>query len=350
MSTWTGSATDRVFACPASLALPAVFEQGGRDATDGHTVHGFLYRGLTLGRPTALAWLRAEEPELVPRCEAISLDSVFRLGDTFAAEVAYAYDVATDTARIIGTNLGRRYGRLGATEIPTTTDIELRAPVGVVVILDAKSGWRQVSARDSMQIRMHALAVSRARGLDRVRVGILQIDDEGTATAEVLELDDMELDAFSFEVRQAWGRVEAARAELAAGRVPDVATGDHCRYCPAWASCPSRVALARSTLSLEAATVKGQIEAMTPDEAGDLWLRYKVGEELLEVIGVQLRAYAERAPLQLADGRTVEMVPQRQVRSVMVPSPDGATKVVEFLKATVRGGPKKPRKRKSTDG
>lgn len=333
---WTGSATDRVFACASSAALPAVHEtQGGKDADEGHAVHAFIYIGISKGHQPALAWVERFHPALLARCQQIDLAPAFALGRPVAAEVAYAYDIATDTARIVGTNLGRAYGELGPTEIPTTTDIELEASDGMRIVLDAKSGWKQVRAEESKQIRLHGLAMARARGLDGVRVGILQIDDEGRVKPALVDLDDLDLGAFSHDMRRAWERVESARALVARGGVPDVTTGDHCGFCPAFAACPARVALARSVLGLQRDQVAAQIQAMAPDEAGALWERYKAGEELVELIGEQLRAYAEREPLQLPDGRTIEMVPQTQVRAITAPT--GETKTITFLVARARG-------------
>lgn len=332
---WTGSATDRVLACPASLALPSAFGEGSDHADDGQQIHAFLYTSLTRGRAVALAEVR--DADVRARCEQIDLHVLESIGRVVDVEVAYAYDVATDEARILGRNLGRQYVGLSETEVPTTTDIELEADDGVRVLLDAKSGWRRVNADASGQLGFHALAALMARRLDRVRVGILRIGPDGhTVTPEIVERSDLDCGAFSHQVREAWDAVQAARALVAAGGVPNVTTGDHCRYCPVVA-CPARVALARSVLSRDPATIGELIATMTPAEAGDLWERYKAGEALIEAIGEALRALAMRAPLELPDGRTLEMVQQSRTSVVRIPDPSGATKTSTFYVARPRG-------------
>lgn len=338
---WSGSATERVLACPASAALPAVHAPSSADASDGSVLHEFIYTGALRGREAALAGVT--DPHLHARAARIDLGRLASIGRIVGAEEAYAYDVAVDSARHLGRNLGRNYGALNGTEIPTTTDLELVAPDGVRVLLDAKTGWAHV-ASDSDQLRFHALACLTARGLDRVRVGVLRVGADGQLDdPRLVEIDDLDAGAFAHELRQAHESYLAARAAILAGGAPNVTTGLHCQYCPAYAACPSTVALARSVLSLAPVDLESAIELMTPNEAGELWERYSAGEKLLERIGKGLRAYAAREPLVLPDGATLEMVEQIQVRAVMVPDPSGATKTITFPKATIRGRKKKGR-------
>jgi hypothetical protein len=332
---WTGSATERVMSCPPSAALPGVYGDSSNHADDGHIMHEFLYAGATRGRAEAFEHVaRHLTPDLRARCERVNLAKLASVGRIVEAEVAYAYDVATGSARILGRNLGRAYA-VNDTEIPTTTDLEIVAPDGVPVLLDAKTGWRNV-ATDTPQLRFHALACMAARGVDRVRVGILKIDAEGNLLdPELLDVDELDAGAFAHEVRQAWAAIEAARAEIARGVIPSVTMGDHCQYCPAKPSCPAYTALARSVLANDVTTIGAAILEMSPEEGGDLWERYRAGEALLKVIGENLRELAKRRPLELPDGRTLEMVPQTQVRQVMAPT--GETRTISFFVARPRG-------------
>lgn len=336
MTLWSGSATERILACPASASLPAVDEPSGPDAATGTLVHGYVRSALVRGRDAALrALAETADPDLIARCAAIRLGELSALGEVDDAEVAYAYDLETGAARILGRNIGRAYPRLGDGEVPTTTDLEIVQPDGVRLVLDIKTGWRWVPG-DTPQIRFHALAVMAARGLDRVRVGIVRIDDEGEIdVSPPLEIDELDAGALAHDLRLARDRVLAARAQVVAYQTPDVRTGPHCRYCPAQTSCPARVGMVRAVLALDPASVRERVLAMTPAEGGEMWERYQTAKALVKAIGESLEDLARREPLDLPDGSTLEMRPQRQVRAVLVPHPDGLTKIVEFDKATV---------------
>lgn len=333
MSRLTASGADRADACPASFALPAVFAEAGKHADDGTDLHARLERAI-VGH------------ELDARGDCRERRDWRELGlpfDPFAAlpigrhesETAWAYDPISDTGRALTNGAHRDYSATEPHEVPMTIDVITTDDAGQVTITDWKTGHRGASVQ-TLQLVVNALAVARARGLDSVTVAIAHVQgDRVHVTSRTL--DAIDLAAAAAQVRGIVERINDARAIVASGRVPDVyPSEDACRYCPCMASCPAHVALARSVLgqTWEPATVATAIEAMSPSEAGELWYRFKAGEDLLEQIGKSLRARCEREALPLPDGRVLRMVAQTQVRPVMVPDPSGAKKTTTFLKAT----------------
>jgi len=178
-----------------------------------------------------------------------------------------------------------------------------------------------------------------------VRVAIARIDEDGEIdVSRPLELDAIETGSLAHDLRRARDRVLAARVQVATRQAPDVSAGPWCRYCPAQSSCPARVGLARAVLATDPETARDRILAMSPDEGGALWERLQAGKEMLKTIESSLKDLAERSPLALPDGSTLEMRRVHFDAPAMVPDPSGATKTVDYMRPTVVR-PAKPRKR-----
>lgn len=326
MSDWTGSTSDRVFACPPSVALPAVFEPGGADARAGTDGHAALetYIATGTGLEAAVAALGTDPRYVLP-------EGIHR------TERAYAYSPVRDEAREIVTDGHRGYVDIREDEIPMTLDVVTRGGLHVgasATVTDWKLGNSPVYP-DSWQLTLAALAVSRAHGLDEVTVQIVQKQPSGPPAVRSRTLDTIDLAVAADAVRRTWERVTEARALVASGRVPDVRRGDHCTYCPAWRSCPATVALARGVLDLQVADVASVVAALAPAEAGHLYERMKAGEKFLDEIKKALSEYAGREPLPLADGRRVELVTVAAERAEMAPT--GNKIPYTYTKLQVRG-------------
>jgi hypothetical protein len=252
------------------------------------------------------------------RCGEIDVSKIYEAGTPIGSEVAYALDVEAGTSRIIGSNLGRRYGALGANEIPGTTDIELAAPDGWHVILDGKAGFLGAKP-GSQQMRIQGLASAWARRLDRVRIGVLRMPEDGRTWVSTIDLDDMDLDAIAYETKEAHRRIRAAQAAVAAGRTPDVTRGPWCRFCPAFSVCPDKVSLARAMVTAPPdAMVAERIAAMSPADAGRAWdLIHDVEKvvkeakaairERLELEGTLPLPYGRELRLEVTRPRTIDV-------------------------------------------
>ena len=113
----SGSRWQRLRHCIGEAVLQNIDEFNPWAGT-GVSLHSFLEDCSNLGRDKALEKVPAD---LRRRCEAIEVEKL-PVGGTWRAELAIAYDIAKDSARLLGQGLNRNYGKLAETEIPITLD------------------------------------------------------------------------------------------------------------------------------------------------------------------------------------------------------------------------------------
>ena len=295
----SGSALERVHACPSSEALPHAEEVNAWQER-GNAVHEFLARVPEMGRDDALGLVPAEWREV---CEAIDVD-LFPAGASasFSAEVAIAYDMDRDTARVLGSGIDRQYDRhgLAPSEIPGSMD-----SVGVasdrVAISDYKSPWADLPpATRNRQMRFYALAAARAYDRSTAVVMVIRVREDGTPSIDKAVFDSMDLHEIAAEVREAVTRARAAVASPPESR-PDLVVGSHCRWCPAARFCPAQ---AHQLVALADGSAEADIMAgITPELAALALERVTQAKRALERVEWTLRDYASRNPIPLPDGR-----------------------------------------------
>lgn len=298
----SASGIGRAMACPASKALP----QSPRENVHqhkGNAVHDFLAAVPVVGREAALEQVPEEYRD---RCAVIDLDSLPPMDTkSTAAEVAFVYDLATDTAQEVGRNIGRAYPELGPTQIAGTADVvALTADGEGVIVWDWKSPHHHVaSASENWQLRTLALMAARAYGRTRATVAIIKLREDGSSWWDPAEFDEMDLDGFAATLERLRGQVVALRASVAAGKTPDVIAGAHCRYCPAFQACPGQTSLVRA-LASDPAGVGAYIEPLqlTPQTAAKAYARLRQVKTALRVVSEALEAYAQEHPIPLPDG------------------------------------------------
>lgn len=272
MTRLSASVLPRVEACPASAALPHVAFPAGADAERGRRLHAYVEETLRGRRLHALEQLPDELRGVADRFDPRK----FVAGEPLMLEQAYAYNVHTDTARALPSDVPRGYGALGLYELPGTVDCVCNDNE-LPVVIDWKFGRTRVPAT-SLQLGAYALMVARFHGWSRVGVRVVQVDEEGEARVEQLELDDWQLAAIAARIVQLWEEVFDLRAQVERGLVPDVSPGPWCRYCPALAACPAVAGLARAVLGGEFARERG---GLTPEGAGRWWAALEQLETLV---------------------------------------------------------------------
>lgn len=289
-----------VMECPGSMALPWVTEPAGEPAERGSAIHAFLAAVGSVGREAALDQVPAEYLEA---CEEIDLD---RLPTHLAAEVAYALDLVTGKARELGRDLGRAYPETSETEIVGTADL-VGLDADCVHVYDYKTGWsEQAPAGQHWQLIGLAVMAARAIGADSARIGVIQLRD-GRSWWDVAELDAIALDAAFLRLQQMREKALVAETQVADGRVPDLRTGPHCRYCPAALSCPAQVGMIRAAAAApEEITALG--EALTLDTAAKAYRRIREVRAVLGKVEAQIHALASREPIPLGDGMVLGLV------------------------------------------
>ena len=318
MISWTFSAADRVLACPASVALPAVRREASEHAAHGTAVHAYLRDSVVDGCEAALRRVPLDAPHRSV-CEALDVARIIDelIGEPgheywLEAELAVAYDTRAGRARKLGVDLGRRYPQLGDTEVAGSLDlvIELQTSDEIIVV-DWKTGHNPPSAERSGQLLLAALACRDIYMASTVHVAIVHIDDAGRYTIDRAEYDDDALDDAAHDVRSAVRAMAAARLEVEAGRVPDVLLGPHCRYCPAMSSCPAQGGIVRQLVAdvPDADTISERMLALDAASAGRAWARMEQARALLDIIERALKARCgAEGELPLPDGRVVRAV------------------------------------------
>lgn len=217
---------------------------------------------------------------------------------TLLPEVAYAYDPHKDASRKLGARMARKY-EVGAHEIAGTIDaVAIDGARGVVI--DWKTGMDfaglTADAQDNWQLRLYALAVSRAHKLDEVRVAIVRITPWGVKMTDYL-LDAFELDAVAEEVK----------ALVLAVPKSEPKAGGHCRRCKAVTICPTT---AKATEIIAPATPV-TLEITSDEQATALLLRLRQVQAACEQMETVLKAYAtEKSGIALDNGKRWTKVPQ----------------------------------------
>lgn len=217
------------------------------------------------------------------------------------AEIAYAFDVTTLRARMLGKSLDRNYPTLARTEIAGTTDKETIEPDRVIV-RDYKSGfgYEVPPAAQNIQLGFYAVCAADVHGKDAARVELEFLDQDGRIDAA--DLDALDLVAIRQRIREIFRRATAPN--------PQVVVGKHCAGCPAIANCP-----AQRELALVVATGKLPAELPTLELSRDAvaagWPKLMAFKKLLGEVERIYRAYASTEPVPLGDGRWLGPVTKR---------------------------------------
>ena len=233
-------------------------------------------------------------------------------------EVAYAYNPKTDTARML--DVKQRAYKVEPGEIAGTVDAVM-LDVGHATIVDWKTGddfqRMTADAKDNWQLKLYALAVSRAHRVNTVRVAIVRISDEVRVTDYTL--DELELDAVAAEVAEMIGKVPGSQPT----------PGHHCVRCKAVSICPTTE---RATEAL-VATVEKLPEVTGPsvelvinrDNATALLARLRQVQAACETIENALKVYATNNDgITLASGKRWKKVPQDR-ESITLDGPEMAS-------------------------
>lgn len=286
----TASSLPRAAVCPGSALLPQADTQNDH-ADAGTESHAALEAAATQGR---LEDLPEEVRALIP------------VGAMVAAEVAVAYSMRTDTARILGLGINRAY-EVTDDEIAGTIDLQIVVDGTRATVIDYKR-HEDVGLPDANeQTLFYGLATARLYGLPEVTLVVAYVkqDDDGSVTLlrplVSRVIDELDLDAFAARLRWIAERVR----EQAARPIPDVRESKHCRWCSAAAHCPAKSALIRRLVSGSESDELEMLMPLNEETAALAWERVGHAQNLLKRITRALYAFAKERPFKLANGHIV---------------------------------------------
>jgi hypothetical protein len=293
--------------CPASAVLPGVDESSAA-ADEGTAKHAYLANAIPHGEGVAIRDVAANYRE---GCAEIDLDAIRKILGKGKQhyEIAYEYHPETETACILGENIGREYPvKVGC--VYGTADVVVEN--GHVAVFDYKTGQRVEPAAENRQLRTLAVMASRVYNVDEVDVGIIYVWGKEVVT-DLATLSSFDLDATAADLVRVVQRVEAARAKISIGQVPDVYPSDStCKWCPAKKSCPARGALIRAAMAGDVEIPQVEVKDLTAVQLADAYKavvrRYK---PIIEAFEDEIReeVLARGEVLDLGDGTALGIKP-----------------------------------------
>lgn len=284
MSNPTASALARIIACPGSEALPHI-NRTSEYAEAGTWRHWYLEHVGKLGSEKALEGV---PDHYKPMCDEIDLEG---LPTSLAMELAFAYNWRTGEARELGRGLHRNYSMCGPDDIAGTIDA-LGLTDDAIYVGDFK-GWALVKARENAQLLFAALCATKVFDHDKAIMEIINVRGghnwRSKATADIFDLG-----AFAEKLKTTMLIVEQVKGGATLN--PAVVEGDHCRYCPAYDSCPAK------TKMLLVMAGGQSLPTLNRDGARKAYETWKAMKKLTDVAGSRLYAYAEHNTIDLGDG------------------------------------------------
>ena len=290
MDSLSASKLDRAEVCPASFALPCVFEPSSDDATKGTEFHESMKRVRTGDElPNTPDWHRDLFAELTAGATV------------WLRERCFAFDPTTGVGRDLGTH-ERDYSGLREGEIGGTIDL-LVVHGTTATVYDYKTGFLGADI-DTAQLAHNAVAVASALALDEVEVALVLVDLDGESYRVVRKtLDVFALADQAQRVALIDTKVKAARIRADHGAPLDVTESDDgCRYCPCKQSCPAKTQAISLVLRAEHVALPTAEELLanaSPERAATAWVLAKALEELAGNVRriVADRAQIEKLPL-----------------------------------------------------
>lgn len=296
MDNLSGSGLPRAEQCPASYALPAVYEKVGKAGDVGNETHLHLRNIAHGNREGAPAWL------------VTMYDELTNGGARIYSERCFAWSPATGLGRDLGTH-DRDYSGLREGEIGCTLDLlVLNDNDASGTVWDYKTGFKGAPV-ESLQLSHQALAAATAFGLEVVYAGIVKIDvDAQTHRETTRTLDEFGLAAEAQRIRRVVAGVEKVR-RLPMAQLNVSPSEDACRYCPCWQSCPAQTTAIVQVAQLAGLTLPDVAEITKTPEAAAKAIQIA---KLLEPWIVEAKRagmdWAKRERLPLEDGGFIQAV------------------------------------------
>jgi hypothetical protein len=264
------SSLGRSVACPGSVSLAAQSPEQPKsdDAMEGDAAHEAAYRILTGDVQLA--------SELVDRKAS---NDVYMTVEMIEAIEPYVMHVTgwRKFEKPLGFYIADNVKVKGTADAQNWDEA-----TGVLSVADLKYGYRIVEPQDNWQLFAYAWGLGATdERVQRVDMTIVQprpYHPDGPVRTWSLTRDDMI--AYFYQLQDVAKRLEAGDTSLQ--------TGEHCRYCPALASCPA--ARAASFNAIDVAMNSGTLD---PDDPAGIGAQLDVLERAAEVIKLRREALEE---------------------------------------------------------
>lgn len=309
------SSLDRAAECPPSCVYPKA-STSGEAADNGVDCHEFIQTCAEAGRAAAL--------ELAPPTQLGWLEriDVAKIWDGLAdirVERVYALDVVGQLASELEKRDDNKYDRPD-TEFLGRCDYVAVAADGTPVAGDHKTGVDMGPPSSRWQMRFFAIVLWLMN--DRpafVEIRFDYIAEDGSVKIVAERVGVMDIEQWLGELAGLRGRLLAAKAVIEAGGVPNVRSGDWCKFCPTFHQCPAKLQFVRQVLPQLTAAAE-LADMMSPTELGVAWSQYTAFKQLVERIGTVIEEAVERpeyvSGLPLPNGNTLR--PMRRVGKAKV--------------------------------
>ncbi len=304
MKRLSASKLEQAEKCGLSLVLPGVVDVHPYPYRErGKVLHQFLCDVAMRGYAEAL---KAVPEEYRAEASTVDLSSLpHSTPDAWAVEVAFAYNVDTDTARELHRGGSRDYSSLDrACEVPGTADVVGITP-DEVVVLDVKTGLAQLEAPgDAPQLLFLALAACRAYNRQAATVGWIRLRDGvpyySSHRFDVLGLNTLVRERVERIITGV--RLAEVQWEMAPETVQPV-IGPHCKRCDAFFRCPAQANLAREVT--RAALGESALPLEVPEERRPDFFRWVRAIGVLhEKLEAHLEEMARAKPIDVDDLHT----------------------------------------------
>lgn len=303
----TASAVERLMVCAGGALLPGAQEETAF-ATRGTTLHAYMQDVCSLGSAAALERVPAD---LRAAAEAIDLSILPEAAAIIGAEVAFAWNALLDEGRELGRGVTRAaYSACGPDDFGGLADLVFLSG-GVVTIFDWKFGHGDLPpAHRNWQLRTLALLASRAYRVERARVAIVRVREDGTAYHDAAEFDAMDLEEAAIELGNLGERIQRTPGSL---RYPqDLRRGGHCRYCPSFDWCPAQHELLQIAVRKPDQLANEAEVALTNGGRAHAYAIWRELELLTKRIGERIGAHAAMRAIELPSGRAYGYAPGRR--------------------------------------
>ncbi len=296
------SSLKRVRMCPVSVHL-AQHQVMTDQSSRGSALHQFLAMVPEVGRADALLMVPAEHRRA---CEVLDLSKLPACRpDAWEVEVTFAYDAEAGSVRRLGTKLTREQMRELALpgEVLGTLDV-LGQTEDAVVVLDYKSGWKDLGpVADNDQLRGYSLCAALYYGKAKAVQGIIRLKEDGDSYSDYAELGAADIANTMLLISNTVEAIDQARAQLDGGELR-THQGDWCTYCPAFPTCPAKMALAAALTQRVEQKSRWELSLppLTKETAPEVLEQVKLAQQVVDHVKAQLDIYALENPFELGGG------------------------------------------------